>query len=213
MSSKKQQFSSSALDDLVNESIAEADALQDELKEVNVNEITLDESGKENFDDYIVNDDKNWGETGGVINKETGESISFDYVYNKICKLIDTGDATLQMIQSIDLDVVDPQILTASATLMNTIRGCITEFTRIHQQWVRFNQTLKLEKIKFEHKKELMKYKHNLINGIDVEPQDVQGQPQVASNDMIEVKSSDLIEFMLWKKEKEAREKEKENKI
>lgn len=207
MPSSKQQFSSAALDKLVDDSIAEADQLSEELKDVDISDITLSPSGDENFDDYISQSDKSWSEVASVIDKDTGESVSFGYVYKKICRLIDSGDAALQMLQSIDLDVADPQLISATSTLINALKGCMAEFTKIHQQWIRFNQTLKLEQIKLNNKKELIKYRHDVRNGTDTD------QEKHAVTEMYEVKSADLVEFLQWQKEKREKENAKENKI
>jgi len=126
-------------------------------------------------------------------------------LYKKIGDLIDTGNASLQMLQSIDPDVTNPQLIAATGTLLNSIRGCISEFTKIHQQWIRFQQTLKFEKIKQENKKELIKFRKAVSTGT------LENEQQVS--ELFELGSTDLIEFLQWKKEKEAKEKEKNEKM
>jgi hypothetical protein len=110
------------------------------------------------------------------------------------------------MLQSIEIDVADPALLGQTATLINSIKGCISEFTKIHQQWINFNQRVKLEEIRLKNRMKLIKYKNDVINGTD--------ETSINNKtDMIEVKTADLIEFLQWKKEKDQHEKEKDERI
>ena len=203
---KTNTFTTVALDKLVDESIAEADKLEAELKDIDETQLAVSEDIDDvETDDYLNDSSKTFSEIGDVIDKDSGSSISFNYVYKKIGDLIDQGTASLQMLQSIDLDVADPTLLGQTATLMNSIKGCISEFTKIHQQWIKFNQTVKLENMRFENRKKLIKYRNDVLNGTD--------EKKTSSTDMIDVKTSDLIEFLQWKKAKEEQEKKKEENI
>jgi len=204
--SKKQTFSSSALDKLVEESIAEADDFKNELDKIDETQLEFSPAMEDVPDDYLENGSKSWEETKNVINKESGDSISFNYVYKKIAELIDNGNAALQMLQSIDLDVADPSLIGAASSLMNSIRGCISEFTKIHQQWIRFNQTMKLEEKRFENRMKLIKYRNEVQNGTE-------NVVSAKTNDLYEVKSTDLVAFLKWKEEQAKLEKQKEEKI
>ena len=216
MSSKKNQFTSASLNQLINEAIAEADEVTSDLNGLSGEQFAITETddpisddnalvNNDNYDDYLAESDKTWSEADGVVNKETGESVSFNYVYKKIAALIDNGNTALEMLQSIDLDVADPALLNAAGSLINVIRGCISEFTKIHLRWIKFNQAMRMEDKRFENKMKLMKYRNDLING----KQDEQSQ----ISQLFELKSADLVEFLQWKKEKEAREQEQKEKI
>ena len=199
----KNTFTTFDLNKLVDESINEADEIQAELKTIDENQLTFP-AEEEESDDYLAESEKTFGETKNVIEKDTGSAISFNYVYKKIGDLIDKGNTSLDMLQAIDLDVADPALIGQAASLMNAIRGCISEFTKIHLQWVRFNNALKIEQQRLANKKELLRFKNNLANGTE-------GQAQ-ASN-LVEVTPSEIIEFLNWKKQKEEAENEKNNKI
>ena len=134
-----------------------------------------------------------------------GDSVCYSYIYKKIGDLVDTGNASLQMLQSIDPDVTDPSMLAATGSLINSIRGCISEFTKIHNQYIRLQQAIKLEKIKLDHKKELIKFRTDLRNGTLGEGDQI--------SELFELGSTDLVEFLQWKKEKEERERKKDEKI
>jgi len=200
----KQQFSTSSLNNLINESIDNADQLKNELQTINTENTEIDFSELED-DDYLPENDKPFAEKHDLIDHKSGDSVPYTYIYKKIGDLIDTGNASLQMLQSIDPDVTNPQLIAATGTLLNSIRGCISEFTKIHQQWIRFQQTLKFEKIKQENKKELIKFRKAVSTGT------LENEQQVS--ELFELGSTDLIEFLQWKKEKEAKEKEKNEKM
>lgn len=200
----KQQFSTSSLNNLIDESIENADQLKNELQTINSNETEINFADL-NDDDYLPENDKPFAEKRDIIDHKEGDSVSYSYIYKKIGDLVDTGNASLQMLQSIDPDVTNPQMLAAIGSLINSIRGCISEFTKIHQQWIRFQQTLKFEKIKQENKKELIKFRKAVSTGSLEEGQQV--------SELFELGSTDLIEFLQWKKEKETKEKEKNEKM
>ena len=102
---------------------------------------------------------------------------------------------TLQLLQSIDPDVTNPATLGATASLMNSIRGCISEFTKIHQQYIKFQNTLQLERIKHENKKAIIKYRKDLADGkLNTNSQ---------QTDLFEVKSNTLLDFIEFQREKE----------
>lgn len=195
----KQHFNVTDLDKLVDESIASADQLKDEMNKMDLNSYEYDQ------DDLLNENDISWTENKNVVNKATGDSISYDYVYKKIGELIDTGNASLQMLQSIDPDVTNPGTLGATASLLNSIRGCISEFTKIHQQYIRFQQTLQLERIKLENKKEIIKYRKAINNG--------QLETDVSPTELIETSSSDIMNYIMFKKDQEDKEKAKNEKV
>lgn len=201
-----QKFTSTALDKLINESIEEADQFEEELKKIDATNLTMDDVSFPTEDPSVVDTEKSWSETNNLIDKETGDAIAFNYVYRKIADLIDNGNATLQMIQSIDFAEIDPSLLGATASLMNSIKGCIGEFTKIHQQWIKFNQTIALEDKRLENRKKYLKYKTELQN-----ESNNANMPQ--ATELVDVKTSELVEYLQWKKEKEERERAKENKI
>jgi len=100
----------------------------------------------------------------------------------------------MELLQSIDLDVSNPATLGATASLMNSIKGCIAEFTKIHQQYIKFQHAVELEKMKHEMKKDLIRYRKDVAEGKNVD-----GTKQ---NDLIEFGSTDLLDFIEMKKNK-----------
>ena len=203
----KNNFTLSSLDKLVDDAIQDADQFEEELKDIDENQLVYadEQDTEEPSDIYLKNEDKTFAETKNVVNKESGDSVSFNYVYKKIGDLIDNGNASLQILQSVDPDVLDPSVMSAMASLMNSIRGCISEFTKIHQQWIRFNNSMKLENMRFENRKKLLEYRRKLNSGtLD---------KSMNENELIESSTADIVGYLQWKKEQEEQKKAKENKI
>lgn len=148
----------------------------------------------DNEDDFLPDESKSWAQTNGVVDKSSGASVSFDYVYKKIGQLIDNGNATMQLLQSIDPDVTNPATLGATASLMNSIKGCISEFTKIHQQYIKFQHACRLEEIRQKNKMDLIRFRKNVAEGKDTE--------NVQQTDLIEMKSTDLLDFIEFQKNK-----------
>lgn len=63
----KQKFTTTALDQLVNESIAEADEFKDELSSIDETQLTIHDSGELEEDDYLTDADKTFREAGNVV--------------------------------------------------------------------------------------------------------------------------------------------------
>ena len=160
----------------------------------------LTQSGEDELDDYLPDESKTWAEAKSVVDKTYGTTVSFDYVYKKIGQLIDNGNMTLQLLQSIDPDVTNPATLGATASLMNSIRGCISEFTKIHQQYIKFQNALQLENIRLANRMKMLEFKKNLADG--------KISSDTKATDLFEVKSTTLLDFIEYQKEKE-KDKEK----
>lgn len=201
----KTHFTPSMLDKLVDESIADADQLTDELRNV---DLTSDEFGIENLnneDDYLTENDIAWSENKHIVDHSSeGGKISYDYVYKKIGQLIDHGNAALQVLESIDPDVTNPATLGATASLLNSIRGCISEFTKIHQQYIKFTQMIELEKLRHKNKKDIIVFRRKVNNG-QLE------EEEATPTELIETSSTQMIDFLNFQKaQKEAEEKKNE---
>lgn len=174
-------FSTSSLNDLIDEAVS----CKSEIATIDEHESTPA---------------KTFTETDVVSGK--GDAVDHDLVYRKIGELIDNGNLVLQMFQSVDPDVTEPSTLTAIASLMNAIKGCIAEYTKIHAQSIKFQQAKEMEKIRQENRLEAIQFRKNVYNG-------EQTAQEVALH---EIGSNDLVEFLLWKKEKEEEQRKKEEK-
>lgn len=92
----------------------------------------------------------------------TGLSVDFSRVYNQLEKLIQNGNAALQVLAAIDPDTIQPGTLTATATLMSAIKNCLSEFTRIHSIHIKHQLALDMEAVRQKNRIQLMQVKQNL---------------------------------------------------
>lgn len=190
----KQVFNATALDKLINDSLMESDNFQNELTNINNSGGVSFKETNDDHDDFLPDESKTWSQTNGVVEKNYGNSVSFDYVYKKIGQLIDTGNSTMQLLQSIDPDVTNPATLGATASLMNSIKGCIAEFTKIHQQYIKFQNAIELERLRHENKKDIIRFRKSVAEGKDLEG--------IQQTELIEMKSTDLLDFLEFQKNK-----------
>ena len=89
-----------------------------------------------------------------MVNQKTGASVDFSRVYKQLEKLIQNGNIALEVLAAIDPDVSGGQVSSSTASLMNAIRGCVQQFTKIHLQHIKFQQTLQMMQIKHRYKME-----------------------------------------------------------
>lgn len=114
-----------------------------------------------------------------MVDQKTGLTIDYSRVYRQLEKLIQNGNVALQIIAAIDPDTSDGQIGNTTASLMNAIKNCVAEFTKIHLMHIKFQQAIQLENIRHQHKMEQLEKKQQIIaarnnnknNTIDVEEQ------------------------------------------
>lgn len=160
----------------------------------------LQENNVEEYeDDYLDESDKSWTNNKNIVEKTKGNQISFDYVYKKIAQIIDTGNSTLEVLQAIDPDESNPATLGATASLINSIRACISEFTKIHLQYIKFQNAVKMEEIKHKNKKDIIRFRKKVSEGKDVDDSQ--------QTELIEVKSGDIYNYLQYQKEKEEENK------
>lgn len=128
-------------------------------------------------------------EITNMVNQQHGTTVDFSRVYGQLERLIENGNQTLETLNAFDLDVASPDIINAATSLMNSIKNCMTEFTKIHLQHIKFQQSIQMEEIKFKHKQEIIEKRLAVKNGI------IDGNV-VSPTQMIEVKDNDIINFI-----------------
>lgn len=143
----KQQFSPLALDQLLNETLNNTSELQKELQ-------------KEETD--IIPAPSVSEELNKLVNQKTGESVDFNRVYAQLERLIENGNIALQILGAVDPDVSGIDTAVATASLMNAIKNCVAEFTKIHLQHIKFQQLIQLEEIKHQYKMEELKLRKEI---------------------------------------------------
>lgn len=169
----KQKFNAAALDQLLNQSMQNISNINEQLKQdAHTSSFSLPVS------DYDYDDQDQYQEQGIVpnsmivnpdikqmVNKKTdGQTVDYQRVYSQLQRLIEQGNFALQVISAIQPDASSTQVATATASLMNAIRGCVAEFTKIHSQHIRYQQNLQTMRIKHEYRIKEMQLRSTLYN-------------------------------------------------
>lgn len=157
------KFNAIALDQLLSDAMESTEDISSDL-------ITNDSS------DQLIVDDPVSPQINKMVNQKTGLTVDYSRVYAQLQKLIENGNVALQVLGAIDPDVSGTEVASSTASLMNAIKNCVAEFTKIHMQHIKFQQVLQLEQIKHEHKmqqlelrREIQKTKNN-SNLMDITP-------------------------------------------
>jgi hypothetical protein len=187
----KQKFNPIALDQILTDAIEETQAIQNELTNIDY---------ADSYDDIVpspgVSPDVN-----NLLDKNTnGASVNYDKVYMQLERLIENGNIALQVLGAIDPDVSGMEVAASTASLMNAIKNCVAEFTKIHMMHIKHQQVLETMRIKHEYKMLEMKARRDLYSGNDAKA-DI-NQPQT----LIEWETEGATEYIkfLQNKNKES---------
>lgn len=170
----KQKFNAAALDQLLNQSMQNISNINSQLQQDANTNFALPVAAydfNDQLDDYqsqqgivpnsiSVNPDINQMVNGS----SNGQTVDYKRVYSQLERLIQQGNIALQVLSAIDPDVSGVQVATATATLMNAIKGCVAEFTKIHSQHIRYQQSLETMRIKHDYRIQQMKLRSTLYN-------------------------------------------------
>lgn len=173
----KQKFNASALDKLLNQSMQNIQTISDQLKEdKNTSQspfvMPLIQSDYDDEQGILPNSDLVNPDINQMVNTSSeGQTVDYKRVYSQLQRLIQQGNIALQILSAIDPDVSGVEAASATATLMNAIRGCVAEFTKIHSQHIRYQQSLQTMRIKHEYRIEQMKMRSTLYNNKNKEQQ------------------------------------------
>ena len=152
MSTKK--FTPMALDQILNDAMEDTKNLQNELKTNNYEE------------DDIVPAPAVSPQINQLVDQQSdGAQVDYNRVYGQLERLIENGNIALQVLGAIDPDISGVEIANATASLMNAIKNCVAEFTKIHLQHLKFQQMLHAMKVKHDYKMEEMQMRRDLYNG------------------------------------------------
>lgn len=144
----KNKFSAFALDQLIKDCTGQVDEISTELATYDSSEVIS--AGNPN--------------TSNLIENSTGASVDFNRVYSQLEKLIQNGNNALQLLASLQPDGIQPGTMAATASLMNTIKNCISQFTKIHSIHIKHQLALQLQKQKQQNKKQLILLKQDIKN-------------------------------------------------
>ena len=148
----KQKFNPLALDSILNDCMEDTEQLK--------NEITCAPAYAD--DDIVPAPDVSPALNNLV--KNDGTSVDWNRVYSQLERLIENGNIALQVIAAIDPDVSGAEVAGSTATLMNAIKGCGAEFTKIHMMHLKFQQSMQLMELKHQYKMKEMEMRKSLYS-------------------------------------------------
>lgn len=90
------------------------------------------------------------------------------------------------------------EVAASTASLMNAIKNCVAEFTKIHMQHIKFQQTLHLMEVKHNYKMSELKMRKELYSNNSNSDLDSAGKPE----QLIEWETEGAFEYMKFLKNK-----------
>lgn len=139
----QKKFNAFDLDQLIDDCTGQVDNISEELS-------TYDNTQVSQGDPQINN-----------LMNTTGAEVDFVRVYQQLQKLIQNGNNALQVLAAIQPQQIQPGTMAATATLMNAIKNCISEFTKIHAIHIKHQMALDLQNQRHKNKKQLFEMKLN----------------------------------------------------
>lgn len=181
----KTKFSPIALDQLLNDTLEDTKELQNELQ-TNSYDQSEEITPVPGVSPQINN----------MVNQSnSGQTVDYSRVYAQLERLIENGNIALQVIGAIDPDVSGVEVATATASLMNAIKNCVAEFTKIHMQHIKFQQKLELMRINHEYKMTELQQRKDITGD---------GDNQVKSNALVEWQTDGAAAYLKYLQEKRA---------
>ena len=111
--------------------------------------------------------------------------VNIDAVYDELGCLITTGKKILESAEYLVDSNQDSEAIAGAATMIGTIKDTIKEFNRLYLDNVKFERQCLLEKIKHEHKKEIVKLKSANVKDDDE-----------SSEEMVPFNQEDIIKIL-----------------
>lgn len=169
------------------------------VKKTPENVINTIQQNIDKFSNQLVEDKNN------IVSGQYGEHVNYNKIYEELSSLIKFSKEILETLAAIEPDVADPKQIQATASLITSIKGLVSEFSIIHKMNIKHQYNIELENIKQQHRLSTIEYKQevknnqqNLVNG--------DGEVVNGSNTVIDASipwSSDLaLEFMEFMKQR-----------
>jgi hypothetical protein len=183
----KQKFSPLALDQILTDAIEDTNNLHNEL-------MLADEQEEDIIPAPSVSPNIN-----GLVDKTNdGRTVDYNRVYSQLETLIENGNIALQVLGAIDPDVSGMEVASSTASLMNAVKNCVAEFTKIHLMHLKHQQMLETLRIKHEYKMQEMQARRDLYSANDSTGFSNTNQPK----ELIEWETEGAIEYIKFLQEK-----------
>lgn len=139
-----------------------------------------------------------------INNEEAGHTVDYNRVYSQLEKLIENGNIALEILGAVDPDVSGMQVASATASLMNAVKNCVAEFTKIHMQHIKFQQQIQMMELKHHYKMlELEKRKemYAVKSGDNIPTINSNANGQVT--EMVEWETENMFSYFEWQQQNE----------
>jgi hypothetical protein len=82
-------------------------------------------------------------------------------IYKALSELIAQGQSMFDTLKALieSSAVPDPDLIESASSLMNAISSVLKEFTKIHMNYMKFEQAKEMERMKMRERRKLLKYK------------------------------------------------------
>ena len=134
-----------------------------------------------------------------LVSGRNGEVVNYNHVYEELNSLIIYAKETLETLAAIEPDIIDPKQIQATASLISSIRGLVSEFSMIHRMNIKHQYNIELENIKQQHRLNTIEYKQEVRNQNN---SDVVGNATIVNNNSIPWSNDLILEFMEFMKQK-----------
>ena len=127
-------------------------------------------------------------------------------INRELARLLTTGNFILESTrQQIDCNLDNPDIINASAKLIDSLRDTLKEFSRIHYQNAKHNQSKELELIKLAGKKQLLDQKIKAMK--ELNPGNTGSSNTVDTIPLHSFSQEDMVRNILLEKNKQEEQK------
>lgn len=179
----KQKFSPLALDQLLSDAMDETEEIKNELYYDEEDDIVPAPSVSPQINNLVKGND-------GI-----GGQVDYARVYSQLERLIENGNIALQVLGAIDPDVSGIEVATSTATLMNAVKNCVAEFTKIHMQHIKFQQTLQMLELKHKYKMLEMEKRKEIFSAKSGEST---GIINSGTQELVEWETESATEYTKW---------------
>lgn len=185
----KQKFNALALDELLSNCTAQTEQLKQQIVESDYD-----------YDDSPLASPVS-PNIANLVNKENGGTVDYSRVYGQLEKLIENGNIALEILGAIDPDVSGMEVASATATLMNAVKNCVAEFTKIHMQHIKFQQQMQMMELKHHYKMMELEKRKEMYAAKSGETAQKFNVENGTVTDIVEWETEDMFSYFEWQQQ------------
>lgn len=149
-----------------------------------------------------LTEDKLNSQKSELVVGSVGSNVDYSRVYGELEILIKSAKDSLEIINAIDPDSTNPQTVAAVATLINSIKGLVAEFTVIHRMNIKHQHNIELESIKQQNRLDTLERRQELKNNTIHSGQSDQSSGDYTVINTLPYSNDLMIEFEEFLKQK-----------